>query len=103
VNEQAAGGRGWFVQCGGCGGHGWVRNAAIVRDKTCDACRDFGTTSDEDFPKPQPEGVSKDAEVLLAYIADALGWTEHGGGVCGAWLSESGRTALANLTAQEKA
>lgn len=51
----------------------------------------------EDFPKPHPEGVSEDAETLLAYIADQLGWTEHGGSVGGAWLSPAGETALNNL------
>ena len=51
----------------------------------------------EDWPKPHPEGVSEDAETLLAYIADQLGWTEHGGSVGGAWLTADGREALDNL------
>lgn len=43
------------------------------------------------------EEVSDDASVLLAYIADSLGWTEHGGGVGGSWLTDDGKEALANL------
>lgn len=48
---------------------------------------------------PDPEGVSDDAVLLLAYIADALRWTEHGSSVGGAWLTDDGRKALANLEA----
>lgn len=55
--------------------------------------------AEEDWPKPHPEGVSEDAEQLLSYIADALGWTEHGGSVGGAWLTDDGKTARANLAA----
>ena len=41
-----------------------------------------------------------DAEtMLLAYIADHLGWTAHGGSIHGAWLTDDGREALANLKA----
>lgn len=43
-----------------------------------------------------PEGL---AELMLAYIADDLGWTEHGGSVYGAWLTDDGREALTNLKA----
>jgi hypothetical protein len=50
-----------------------------------------------EFPKPRPDGMSEDTETLLSYIADDLGWTEHGGSVEGAWLSDDGKTALANL------
>ncbi|HYF46707.1 MAG TPA: hypothetical protein VD926_10895 [Acidimicrobiales bacterium] len=125
----------WFVGCGSCDGKAWVKNAAIVRDTSCDACKDYGSDertgvyvldslvctelgwctcgnpedvdrmmlayltarSYDDFPKPRAEGVSEDAEMLLAYIADALGWTEHGGSVGGAWLTDDGREAMANL------
>lgn len=51
----------------------------------------------EGWPKPAPVGVSEDAALLLAYLADMLGWTEHGGSVGGAWLTEDGAAALANL------
>jgi hypothetical protein len=50
-----------------------------------------------DWPKPDPDGVSVDAAMLLAYIADSLGWTEHGSFVGAAWLSDEGREALRNL------
>ncbi len=40
-----------------------------------------------------------DAGMLVAYMADALGWTEHGGSIGGAWLTEDGEQALANLRA----
>lgn len=52
----------------------------------------------EDFPKPAAEGVSPQAELLLAYIADGLGWTEHGSSIGGAWLTEDGREAMENLS-----
>lgn len=35
------------------------------------------------------EPIAGDAEMLCAYMADWLGWTEHGGSVYGSW-----RTAL---------
>lgn len=38
-------------------------------------------------------------DLLLAYIADDLGWTEHGGTVTACWLTDDGREAIANLTA----
>jgi hypothetical protein len=54
------------------------------------------------FPKPAPDGVHADAVELLAYMADDLGWTEHGGGVGGAWLTDAGREALANLSSESE-
>jgi hypothetical protein len=51
----------------------------------------------EDWPKPAPVGVSPDAAVLLAYMADALDWSEHGISIGGAWLTERGERALATL------
>lgn len=51
----------------------------------------------EGFPKPDPAGVSEDAALLLAYLADMLDWTEHGGSVGGAWLTDEGERALAHL------
>lgn len=48
---------------------------------------------DDKFPR-----INNDADRLCAYIADDLGWTEHGGGVGGAWLTDAGREARANLT-----
>ena len=35
---------------------------------------------------------------LVAYVADALGWTEHGGSVGGEWLTDTGEAALARWT-----
>ena len=49
------------------------------------------------WPKTEPEGVSADATLLLSYMAARLDWTEHGGSVGGAWLSDDGKEALANL------
>jgi hypothetical protein len=46
-----------------------------------------------DLP-PRPE-----FDWLTAYLCDALGWTEHGGGVGGAWLTDEGERALSNLRA----
>lgn len=40
-----------------------------------------------------------DYDLLTAYLCDALGWTEHGGSVGGAWLTDAGEQALANLRA----
>ncbi len=51
----------------------------------------------EAWPKPSPEGVSEDAQYLLAMLADKLGWTEHGGSVGGCWLTDAGRTTIENL------
>lgn len=47
----------------------------------------------DEYP-PRP-----DADYLTMYLCDALGWTEHGGSVGGAWLTDDGRKALANLAA----
>lgn len=129
---------GWFVGCGSCRGSAWVKNAAIVRDRTCDQCRDYGTDpngpayvleslvntevgwcgcgdpsevdammlaylrarSHPEFPKPPTRFVGKQAEMLLAYVADRLGWTEHGTSIGGAWLSDDGIEALKNLEAR---
>ena len=52
------------------------------------------------FTKSGLDGI---VELLLAYIADAAGWTEHGGSVGGAWLTDGGREALANLRTPEYA
>lgn len=38
---------------------------------------------------------------FCAYMADALGWTEHGGSVLGAWPTDTGVIALANLTRED--
>lgn len=45
--------------------------------------------------------LAEDVQILLAYIADAAGWTEHGGSVFGAWLTDDGDEALANLRKPE--
>lgn len=34
---------------------------------------------------------------LIMYWLDAEGWTEHGGGVSGAWLTDKGRAAIIAL------
>lgn len=135
--------RGWFVGCGSCNGNAWVRNAGIVRDATCDQCKDYGTDPDSGVyvldalvstelgwcacGNPEKvdrmmltylewaearfddqsnvtwdtalDNVSDDAKFLLAYIADDLDWTEHGGSVGGAWLTDDGKQAMANLRA----
>jgi hypothetical protein len=46
-----------------------------------------------------PEKIPMDraAWMLLSYIADEFGWTEHGGSIFGAWITDRGRTALSNL------
>ncbi len=42
--------------------------------------------------------VGDDLEsLLLAYMADGAGWTEHGGTVRAAWLTEKGKAARAAL------
>lgn len=51
--------------------------------------------------RPTPD-LSPDAEMLIQYVADSLDWTEHGGSVGGAWLSDDGREALAHLTAGDQ-
>lgn len=127
---------GWFMGCGTCGGNAWVKNAAVVRDKTCEQCEQAGLAGDdstgvldslvstelgwcgcgspdrvdemmlaylrwvavEECPRAE-SGVHEDAVLLLAYIADKLGWTEHGGSVLSAWLTEDGKQAMANLAA----
>jgi hypothetical protein len=48
----------------------------------------------------RPEAYEEDVPTLMAYIADSLGWTEHGGSVGGAWLTDDGREALSNLEAR---
>lgn len=51
------------------------------------------------FPRPAPEGVSDDAVMLLANIADHASWTEHGTTVDGAWLTDIGRQVIDRLAA----
>lgn len=48
----------------------------------------------------EPLEVDSDALIILAYIADREGWTEHGGSLPYAWLTDSGSEALANLRAK---
>jgi hypothetical protein len=47
-----------------------------------------------------PYGMNYDVATLLAYIADEIGWTEHGGAVGGEWLTPDGEETLANLRAR---
>ncbi len=41
--------------------------------------------------------VDGDAGMLIAYIADAAGWTEHGTSVNYTWLTEEGKAFLPKL------
>lgn len=43
--------------------------------------------------------ITSPLDTVLAYMADGLGWTEHGGGIGGSWLTDDGLEALANLQA----
>jgi hypothetical protein len=43
-----------------------------------------------------------DAGALVAYVADAAGWTEHGSSVVGAWLTDLGRAVLEDLRTLEE-
>jgi hypothetical protein len=43
-------------------------------------------------------GIPVEAWCLLQFLCDGAGWTEHGGSVLGAWLTEEGRQALWLLT-----
>jgi len=45
--------------------------------------------------------LDEDVRLLVMYVADHLGWTEHGSSVYGAWLTDDGREALANLRRPE--
>lgn len=45
------------------------------------------------------EQLTADLGLLLAYVCDDLGWTEHGTSINGEWLTDDGHTALANLRA----
>lgn len=49
-----------------------------------------------------PVGMSREM-LIMAYIADDLGWTEHGGGVYGAWLDSDGIEALQILQSRRTA
>lgn len=37
------------------------------------------------------------AYYLILYYLDAEGWTEHGGNVCGSWLTDKGRAGMIAL------
>lgn len=43
------------------------------------------------------DGLSDDVRLLLSYVADDIGWTEHGTSVYGCWLTDDGKEALSNL------
>lgn len=57
----------------------------------------FDYQSDEGAPPRFPYGFSESHAYLLAYIADILEWTSHGGSVGGCWLTEDGKKVLAIL------
>lgn len=42
----------------------------------------------------------ENAWLLCAYFCDALGWTEHGGSIYGAWRTPQGTTAMRQLMEQ---
>lgn len=46
---------------------------------------------------PDENDPWRHAWMLLAYIADDLHWTEHGGSIYGSWLTENGVRARENL------
>lgn len=52
--------------------------------------------SDEQYEELRKQHPIADSNVgmFCAYLADSVGWTEHGGSVGGAWLSESGKAWL---------
>jgi len=57
-----------------------------------------------EWGKDDPEsGLDQDVFWMLAYIADEQGWTEHGSSVVGAWITDDGKEALANLRRPEYA
>lgn len=64
------------------------------------------TRKDEGAPhfgyQPTPD-LSPDAELLIQYVADSLGWTEHGGSVGGAWLTDEGHDARRRMIAKADA
>lgn len=57
----------------------------------------LATMRTDAFPRPRPEGVDDGAWMLLRYMADGLGWTEHGTTVGGAWLTDKGAAVLARM------
>jgi len=86
-----AGGLGWC----GCGDPDSVLD--LVRrylETTAWAWEDWGARHQERNAHAQ---MDQDAWMLLEYVCDAAGWTEHGGSVGGAWLTEEGRHALSIL------
>lgn len=56
-----------------------------------------------DFTQAPKTELSDDVNMLMAYIADGLDWTEHGSSIYGAWLTDDGKEALANLRRPEYA
>lgn len=55
--------------------------------------------SGDTWPKPKPKDLSSDTILLLTYLADDLGWTEHGSSIASSWLTDDGKEALVNLKA----
>ena len=52
----------------------------------------------------QPEkGLSEGEFILIAYLCDKEGWTEHGSSVFGAWLTDDGKEVVENLAKPEYA
>ena len=49
-----------------------------------------------------PFGMDEDLALTYAYIADDLGWTDHGGNIQDAWLTDDGEIALTNLETLRK-
>lgn len=59
--------------------------------------REGRTITKEEWKTSPESDLDRDVYWLMAYIADELDWTEHGSSVVGAWLTEDGKEALANL------
>ena len=45
----------------------------------------------------KPKAMDHDLAHTWSHICDDLGWTDHGSSVDGAWLTDDGKIALANL------
>lgn len=85
------------------GGLGWCACGDIDRalDLVCGylAALHWSSLQEGRHPREREHaGINEDAWLLLSYLCDAAGWTEHGISVRGAWLTEEGRQALWMLT-----
>lgn len=88
----------------GCGGPEDIDQAMLAYLRTLTHPAGFSTDRSaiaravtDDEPEDGSDGAT--LRLLLAYMADDLGWSEHGGSVYGAWLTDDGKQALDNLVA----